>query len=221
MMKRPFFLLAVAALTVCGCARNYHDVTQYSHTGKLKPIVAVLPVIDSSNQKCVSWDLSNEFSDELRNRLAESSRVYLLRDEKGSLASSKTLNEALPTAIGQNMVTGFSPAEFLIVTELLEQNITPYGIASNCKDKPFIAESGAMLTLSMRVRVIDIRKDNPEVILQEVVDTDYNITRPYLFTDYSRFGWGTDAFAHTPIGIAHAKLVKDVLAHIEGYIAAR
>lgn len=174
-----------------------------------------MPVINNSGVHNLTWDLAKEFTDEIRKRVYDSSRLYLLR-EGGTLEYAKELNDPNPTNLPFDVKEQMGAAEYVIVAELVDQHETPYGL----ENRPTHEQMGAVLSLAMRVRVIDLRKDKPKVILQEMIDYDYIIAQPYLKTDYKRNAWGTEAYEHTPYGMAHSKVIRDLVAHAESYIVA-
>lgn len=65
-MRSLILSLGIVALLCGGCARNYRDTTLYQLSGRQKPIVAVLPVIDNTSANNLRWDLSRELTDEIR-----------------------------------------------------------------------------------------------------------------------------------------------------------
>ena len=79
-MKSLILSLGIVTLLCGGCARNYRDTTLYQLSGRQKPIVAVLPVIDNASENNLKWDLSRELTDEIRKKVYDSKKIYLLRD---------------------------------------------------------------------------------------------------------------------------------------------
>ena len=107
-----------------------------------------------------------------------------------------------------------------MVAEIIEQDEEKYGVAPVTWEPIWTEEVGSVLSLALRVRVLDLRKETPKVILQEVLDSDYVIARAYMNCDYSKHPWGTASFAYTPMGIAHNRLIRTVVSRIEAYIEA-
>ncbi len=210
-------LIAIVAMTTVlpGCARSYRDTSLYQKTGQVKPIVSVMPVINHSEANQLTWDLSREFTDEIRKRVYDSSKLYLLR-EGGTLEYAKELNDPNPTNLPHDVKEQMGAAEYVVVAELIDQHETPYGLPNRSSHE----EVGSVLSLALRLRVIDLRREKPRVILQEVIDYDYIIAKPYLKTDYNRCAWGTEAYERTPYGMAHSKVIRDLVAHAESYIIA-
>ncbi len=210
-------LLTIALLSLLtGCSRSCRDTSLYQRTGQIKPIVTVMPVINSAADRSVPWDYSREFTDEIRKRMFDSSKLYLLR-EGGSMEFAKELNIPNPEQLPIDAKDQLGATEFVVITEFLNQEEVPYGLTSA---RPYLEEMGSVLSLAMRVRVVDVRKEQPKVILQDVIDYDHIIAKPYMKTDYVKASWGTEAFERTPLGAAHSKVVREVVAHVENYVIA-
>ena len=210
-----FFIALIALCT--SCTHTYRDTSLYQRSGRAKPIVAVLPTIDSSTREHnLCWDLAFEMTEEVRHRVFDSPKLYLLR-EAGGVEIAHQLNAPNLKTLPKSATEHLGAAEFVIVTELLDQMESPYGLPSG---RARLDEVGSLLSLAMRVRVVDIRGPQPKVILQEVISHDHPISRAYLNADYVRAHWGTEAFERTPMGMAHSKLIREVVARVEGYVGA-
>lgn len=209
-MRGLILALAAAVLVCAGCTRNYGDTSLYQISGRQKPVVAVLPVINQTSVTDIPWDLSRELTDEIRKRVYDSKRIYLLR-EGSSLDVAQLLSVPNPMAISRTAAESLGAAEYAVVTEIVAQEEKTYRGRS---------ESGAVLSHGLRVRVLDLRKGTPKVILQEILDKDYVVARAYMNCDYSKMAWGTDAYNHTPMGMAHNRLVRELVGRVESYIEA-
>ncbi|MBS0624302.1 MAG: hypothetical protein JSS62_06770 [Verrucomicrobia bacterium] len=212
-MKTVLFALSILSVIWTGCSRNCGDTSLYQRTGQIKPIVSVMPVINATGQPLAVWDTSREFTDEIRKKVFDSSKLYLLR-EPGSMELAQELNIPNPMEIPMDLKSRMGPAEYVIIAELIDQHQTPYQMGA--RDEA----GGAVLYLAMRVRVIDLHKDKPSVILQEIIDHEQVIAKPYLNIDYNKISWGTEAYESTPLGMAHQKVVRELVAHVENYIIA-
>jgi hypothetical protein len=215
---RAFFLTLIMTSLICGgCSPRYSDCTLYQLSGRQKPIVAVLPVVDHTEQTELVWDLSREFTDEIRKRVYNSKRIYLLR-EGGNIETAKLLSTPNPQAIAKSSIDDLGSVQFVVVTELLEQKEAPFSMGKNAK--PIHSDAGMILSVGLRVRVIDVRRDTPKIILQEVLEDDFVVARAYMQNDYARTPWGSEAFSRTPMGMAHIRLVKELVSRVEAYIEA-
>lgn len=214
-MRALIITLGCAWLFCAGCAPTYRDTTLYQRCGSQKPIVAVLPVIDMTTKESpLTWDLSRELTDEIRKRVYDSKKIYLLR-EGGSREIAKMLTTPNPQAISSSVISNLRDADFAVVAEIIEHEDVDH-----LQLKPKVADVGSLLSLALRVRVIDVREEKPKVILQEVLDNDFLVSRAYLNWDYSKTPWGSEAFACTPMGMAHNRLIRTLVSRIEAYIEA-
>lgn len=215
-MKRLGLCLLLIGGTFFGCAKHYRDTALYHVTGKAKPVVAVLPVVNTSVEKTAArWDVADELTQEIRNRCSNSSRVFLLeQDSSASMAQALIAPEL--RSVPRSAFEALAPAEFAVVAELI--NDQEKVITKNTKNAPRLDESQTTICLAMRVRVIDLRGQEPKIVLQEVVSQDHEVANGYRYIDYSKTAYGTPGFANTPLGIAHHDFVKEIVSHIEGYI---
>lgn len=204
----------LTALFCVGCSKTCCDTGLYEKTGQMKPIVVVLPVIDRTGGVDLPWNVAAEMTDEIRRRVFDSSRLYLLR-EGGTPEMAMTLACPNPHEIQPGALRDLGASEFLVVSELVDQKQVPYGLQTQKAE-----ETGAVLSVKMRVRVIDRRDPEPKVVLQELLEYDHIVARPYLNTDYRKTQWGMEQFHNTPMGIAHSKIVRELVSHLEGYIVA-
>jgi len=70
----------------------------------------------------------------------------------------------------------------------------------------------------VRIRVLDIRKDKPQIVLQEALKDSYFISKNILQPDYNTYGWGTKQFATSPVGLAHNQLAKMIAERVGDYL---
>ncbi len=216
-MLRIFSLFIAVSGLLLSCAGPYRDTCLFQRSGGIKPIVAVLPVLTSSqneNETCLSWDLSEELTEQIRKRFCESPRIYLL-EGTGTKQLAKELNNNNLKALRELYVDNVGASQFVVVTELVRQEETPCKVGG-----AEAGEAGALLALDFRVRLLDVRSKNPRIVYQELLHHDHFIPRAYLYCDYEKAAWGTESFERTPLGMAHSRLAREVVARVESYIQA-
>lgn len=218
-MKYYLLVISVVAAMCTSCNFSTRDTTLYQQSGRQKAIVAVLPVINQLQSDDLSWDLSQEFTDEIRQHVYVSPTLYLLRNQ-GSLEVAQALSAPLLSDIPRATVRSLGAAEFVVVAELIEQNESKYGLDSVSERRVLKNDAGAVLDLAMRLRVLDMRGDTPKIILQEILNNKHVVARAYMNNDYSKTPWGTEAFQCTPLGLAHSRMVREIVARVESYIEA-
>lgn len=216
MLKR-LGLLFVISLTFFSCSSNSnHDqATRFYDDGRAKPIVAFVPVFDRSNAE-MGWDLSEEFTEQLKSRLLKGNNFFLSTRDEISAAAITLSSENNPFLNNTDWIKeAFQNHEFIIFTELVEHDIHPKPLRGNFIDK---ITPSSEISLTMRVRVFDLRGKTPEVILQEFVHQDHVIPKPSNLNEPNPEKWKKMTFSVSPLGLAHAQFSKEIAKRIEDYI---
>ncbi len=213
MRKYPLSLTVLSLLALTGfistsCTRGADSapitLTQKNRADlpETTPIVAITPVIDSSGAP-FPWDLSQEFTQELFNRLA--------RDEKLQLTIRANPPEGRP--FGDDlawMKNHFPGIHFAIFVEISQHEETQDPKTS------FVAFEN--LDLTARIRVVDLRKESPKIVLQEVVEVSETLSKEYASSNIMNVSNDYASFSMTPIGLSHQKVVKELAKRAEEYI---
>lgn len=204
-------LLSLGALNLSSCASlhtpgSYHPKL-YKTGGKARGVVAMLPVYYRAGKSTAAlpWSLQTEFSEEISKRFLSSEKLLLIKHN----ASPQLISQfyapqvaSLPiTIIGQ-----FLPAEFIVATELLEQKSTQDAFGNDS------------LSVSVRVRLFDVRRNKISLIYQEIIEA--NQPAISVISDYHRCRWQTKHFESTPMGLMHQRLFREIVARVEGYVCA-
>lgn len=215
-MVRTIFTLLVTLLMV-GCGPRYIDYFPFHDDGTPKPKVALLAVIDTT-QVCIPWDVSREINDRLRYQAMCNGELFLLSENEvaGRLQGSELFNY-FDTDF--SYVSRFGGSDYVVALELIEHDVVPYEKGMCLSNLPMQKYRWqAILQMKLRLRVIDVRCNKPKILLQEIFASDYAIPLGCEYLDYSRCGWGSSAFADTPWGRAHARMISDLVCRIETVI---
>jgi hypothetical protein len=208
-MKYRAALLLSLLLLAAGCNRRNDEQSLFYSDGRSKPVVALVPVIDSSDHD-LSWSLSDEFTSTIQDRLLQREMLFLI-DNKRVQAITQTLKEENnPFGTDLNWIkTAFPKQEFVVFMELIEHRETAAVVFS---------ESPVELNMSMRLRIFDLRGTTPKVVLQELIHESEYLSMGFTHNNFFQVPWGRESFSITPLGLAHAKLIKEVSGRIEDYI---
>lgn len=216
-MLKKFELFFAIFCTFCGCTTKgiHQHVTYYHDDGRSKPIVALIPVFDRSNAK-ISWNLSEEFTDHMRQRFSKRNNFYLNSPDQIN-TEIETLNESNnPFALDTAWIArAFKGEEYVIFTELVEHDIHPKKAKGSFFDKLTPSHE---LSMTMRIRVFDLRSDIPKVVLQELIHQNHLIPKPSDFGGRNPNLWKKRTFFVTPLGLAHIQFSKEIVERIEDYI---
>lgn len=209
-------LLNLLSLTlVTGCSLHLvtqEDSMQQTQTSSLKPIVAIVPVIDHTEDS--DWNLSDEFTYCINRQLAQKNHLFLVDLDKIRAITQQFALTQNP--FGQDiswLKKTFSHQEFVVFLELVEHNEVAR------QDKPLdLTKCSAELLMTMRIRVFDLRQEEPKVILQELVHESHFIPRPFTRNNFQQEKWGHEMFIISPMGLAHTHFIKHICNRLEDYI---
>ncbi|MGM0440678.1 MAG: DUF7499 family protein [Chlamydiota bacterium] len=109
-------------------------------------------------------------------------------------------------------------ADYLVAMELLDHKEEKYHGQKVYPLYPQRGEPGSIIMMTMRVKVWNVRSDKPYIVLQEIVKSNHLVNRQESFRDYNQMPWGTTAYRLSPMGMAHTRLAKDIVKHLQTYI---
>ncbi len=213
-MRRVFGVL-VLSLLAAGCAQRDPDSqAMYDKEGRVKPVVALVPLIDRTKSD-LPWNLSDELTSAIYNRLALKNKMRLI-DSRKMQSSIKKLNaHQNPFSDELGWVKNiFNEEEFIVFLELVEHEEIP--VSSQTPSDP--QNLPAELNISVRVRVLDLRSEQPKVVLQELIHESHYIPMQFNRYNFYQIAWDKDGFSISPIGLAHAQMIKEISARLEDYI---
>ena len=217
-MSRLYLAGLILSLVATGCNQYKSDQDQtasYHDANHLKPVVAIVPIIDST-QNDLPWSLSDEFTAAIDYRLSRNNNLYLVDLQKTRTNLKKTKGIQTPFGTDVNWIKkAFSDSEFVVFLELVEHE----EVFRQDRKKPSDPTlCSADLNMSMRVRVFDLRGDQPRVILQELVNDTHFVPRQFTHVNFYQTPWGEQSFNISPMGLAHAEFSKELATRIEDYI---
>ncbi|MBS0616390.1 MAG: hypothetical protein JSR58_07570 [Verrucomicrobia bacterium] len=208
MHKRLSFLL-LSVLMLASCQKDSGSETAVQETPVAgRPIVAVVPFIDHSDHG-LSWNVADELTKGLYVKLLEKHDLYLMNHDKVMAALKKLSSDNDPFGTNLSWVKrAFAGSEFVVFTELAQHEEVPEAGS----------DSAAELQIALRVRVIDLRGQKPQIILQEVVRKTEHVARPFTKANFTEVPWGDEMFEISPLGMTHASLTKELASRIDDYI---
>lgn len=158
------FLLSIGMLLLFGaCGPRYGDFFPRHDDGTVKPRVVLLPITDVTGH----CDRAEELMQSIRFNLMDRGDLYIYPDESVDRQLQKMGN--VPFFSPDISYAGqFGGADFVVATELAECRSDLYG---NVEDKcmPPHLQRKSLLMVKLRVRVIDLRSDQPCIVLQEMM----------------------------------------------------
>jgi hypothetical protein len=199
-----------------GCSNKQSDNTtalRQKHS-QAQLTVACVPIIDSTKTE-LEWNLSEELSSAIYDHLAQSDKLALVNPNKIRAATKKLKEAQNPFNSDVNWIKNtFAGNDFAVFLELIEHEEV---LRENQKtDNP--ESCSADLNMSMRIRVFDLRDNEPKVVLQELLHDSHFIPRPFTHVNFHQTSWGDPWFSISPLGLAHAQFAKEISSRLEDYI---
>lgn len=203
-------LCALFALFATSCGGpKYVDYFPYCDSGKPKPKLVLIPVIDSSGCE-VPWDLSREISQSVYYEMMNSGELYVMSPEEvGPVWNNRNNIDFFGADLGYTK--DFSCADFIVAMELIDHSANPaiVGRSSSCHP------CNNVLTMRVRIKVIDVRCACPRVVLYEIITADYTVAQSKECCDFTKQCWGQNGYQMTPCGILHQRMVCKISRRLE------
>lgn len=209
-MARLNYLLPALCLVIAACENkaSHPETTRLENPVQGKPIVAIVPMIDSS-QSGLSWDPSYELTTILRERLYRKDQLYLVNSSKIKETVKKLSGAHNPFMENPNWIRStFSGSEFVAFMELIEHEEIP----------TYEGDSPAELSMKVRIRVFDIRGQHPKAILQEIVHDVQHTPKAFNKNNFYQVPLGDELYPVSPLGMAHEALAEEIATRIQDYI---
>jgi hypothetical protein len=214
-MLRIATCLGLALLV--GSCRNQTTSSQQSalnESRNAKPVVAVVPIIDNSKND-LSWNLSDELTAFISRRLYQKNKLSLVDQDKIRAVTSHLKESDNPFAVDLSWVKkAFAQNEFVVFMELIEHE----EVAIPQEKKSILVDASAELNMSLRIRVVDLRGEKPQVVLQELLHDSHKIPRAFTKENFYQVSWHDDSFIISPMGMAHDQFTKQIAERIQDYI---
>lgn len=216
MAFRSIFTACIAlCCATAGCQKDSQNQQSAMHSvSKTKPLVALFPIIDNTHSEQYRWNLSDEFTSSIYSCLAQGPLYLESMPKVRELV--KKCKEA-PNPFGANISwikKIFNKEQFVVFLELVQHEEVLIRKFKEMDPKSCDAD----LKLCMRVRVFDLRAEEPRIILQELIDDSHFIPRNFTRINFQHVPWGDDNFNFSPLGLAHWEFVKEISTRIEDYI---
>lgn len=225
---KKFFLAAGCALLFAGCnSDRYHQqaAVRYHEDGRAKAIVTLTPVFDHHDIH-LPWSLADDLTEMIKTRLLKKANVFVgnannlvktFEDDEHLIEKPFEHCDENKSSLVQTeaLKLKFPKTEFVVFLELAEHDIHQKNISGSFMDAITPSQE---LKLSMRLRIYDLRFEQPQIILQELVEQTHLVPKQLAKLDYNSPIWGKKTYSISPVGFAHAQLAKEVASRIENYL---
>lgn len=213
MLRRLWWTLSLP-LVMCGCIQSPQpQPVSFHDDGRTKPLVALPPLFDRS-EAGVEWSLSEEFTTHIRSNIMKNFCLNTT-DEMNLIVTHLNETHNPFSSDTEWIKSAFGRYEFVVFTELVEYDIHPQTSRGSFINK--IVPSSE-LTLTMRIRIFDLRAQRTQVILQELFHQNYLIPSFSHSGSAHPYQWRRLSFLVSPLGLAHSQFIKGVSNRIEEYV---
>lgn len=211
-MKRYALLLVVVLFT--GCRPQYSDFFPYHDDGSAKPHVAFVPVINRCPDP-LPWNVADELTKDIRTDLMKKGDLFLFRAEDVKKQLANISDKELTSSKDLMPFLYFQPAHFVVLLELVDYRVVPYkrGTIKPLYIAKIDSDDASVLMMKVRLKIVDIRGNEPRIIRQEVIASNHMVTNNALAE--SKAVRKSAAFLSSPFGLAQARFSRDVAEKIE------
>ena len=214
-MQKSLFFSFLTILFLTGC--DYSNQTQLEtvyQDGRGKPHLTLMQVVDSS-QNSLPWDLSQEMTSLVENQIKALGAIYLEDQEKIStdLEFSQLAKKIIRNP--QNIDSIDAKTEFLSIVEIIDHR---QDAVHEKKNLAHPEATAMLLTIKARIKVYDLRKVIPSLVLSEIVTHEAMIPWQMTKVNYKKNHYLTKQYLVTPIGLAHKQLANKAAKRIHDYV---
>lgn len=207
MLRGLFYIFSlIVTLLFASCGPRYNDFFLYHDDGTAKPKVVLLPMSDSSGNGYMAQGLMQD----IRYQLMDRGNLYIYSDESVNQQLGRV---GLCGFFGPDIsyACHFGGADFIVATDLAECRCDLYGKVEDKCMPPHLQRKN-LLMLKLRIRIIDVRYKEPQIVLQEVISR--NLLIPNRKTDERE----VDVSCFGEVG---RRLVVDYVKRLEDMILCR
>lgn len=213
-MKRSIAIISLLLLAA-GCSHDSpQPQAQLYEKESIKPVVALVPLFDHAKH-LLSWSLSEELTSLVHYGLMQRDKFYLVDDDKVATMMKRLKEHHNPFDTDLSwMKRVFFGNEFVVFMELIDHAQTPLP----AKEEVSVQDLSSELTMRVRIRVVDLREEEPKVTLQEIIADSHQIPKEFNSHHFTQVEWGQENYTISPMGMAHANLSREIATRLEDYI---
>ncbi len=214
-MLKKSLLCGLYLLSLASCEHRIDQSQELMHDdGRAKPKVAILNIVDHSNSS-LPWDLSQELTDEITDKLKNQGSMFIVGQDELTWVKEPDFEKVNPFKDADFIKTCKPNAEFVVCIEMINHLLLP------SKGRQNMSHPNAQthdLNIKARVKVFDIRKEVPKLILSEIVEESQTVPWQLSTIDYRKNHFKTTQYKITPIGLCHKRLINAIANHLQDYV---
>ncbi len=211
-------ILSFCFMILCSCAREYSDFFPTHEDGTLKPSCVIVPTITDNSMKNGAR-FAHQFTGDVMQLLKSHGKIFVPRNVDTSSIQNVQFLRHVMTKKNLDLLKKYRPSRFVIFMELLDYKIFPYkrGQVKPIFIKGDIPNDPRVLSLRLRLVIVDIRNKVPIVIRQEIIHSNHVVSDRTLQANDKALEKGQ--FASSYYEIALKELSRQVSSTIENVTA--
>ncbi|MBS0654697.1 MAG: hypothetical protein JSR46_02875 [Verrucomicrobia bacterium] len=173
-------MYAVILLLICalsGCTPQYSDFFPYTDRGIKKPSLTLLPIYDTTGGSAGS-NFSTELYHSIYSRIRSKGVLFIppQQNMKRILASMQGQN--LYASSDLSLLKRFSGTDYICLMEVVDYRTAPYkrGTIKPLYIADLPEEKACVLSIEVKLKIVDMRSATPKVVRQEVVESNHMIS---------------------------------------------
>jgi hypothetical protein len=205
-----YALIITLMIALCsGCAPRYSDFFPYTDDGRKKPSLTLLPVYDGLADH-EGAGFSAELSQSVYNRIKRRGELFIPPQASMKKALASLPEKKLFATQELKIFRRFAPTDYVCLMELKEYRVLPYkrGTVKPIYLANLPEEEARVLSIEVKLRIIDIREPDPKIIHQEVVQSNHMISK-------AAFEPGSSTAHSSSVEQVRSRLARDLAEKIE------
>lgn len=168
LFMRAFTLLLLPLILLVGCGGpRYGDFFEYHDDGTVKPKVTLLPIRSNTED---NRELAQYLDQSIRYTAMDHGQLFLYSQDEINPILEKN-GELLAKKDYLKLADCFHPSDFVVEMDVVQDEIVPYSPElKNCFIPMPTSSSLMARVVKLRLRVIDIRSQEPKIVLYEVIE---------------------------------------------------
>lgn len=214
-MRNRIIVLSLVTLLFSSCEHSFStNQTMVHQDGRVKPKLLLMDVIDNTNS-ILPWDLATEFNLSLNEQLRNFGTIYIKKFSELNLDLDPIVLGKSIQRSPQKIPHDLPGVEFLAAVEIIEHKLTPLA------QKPNISHPDAQtqnLNIKARIKIFDLRKKEPELILSEIIRYQSYIPWQLSTINYKKHHYLTTQYKITPIGLGNRQVCHNIAQRVHDYV---
>lgn len=198
-----YVIFSLLALVSVGCGPRYVEYFPYHDDGTLKPKIALMPIIDSSQNE-LPWQFTDEVADGIYYEFMNTGEFYMVSPKEMGAGWMK--RDSIDFfSCDNSYAADFCNTDFIVSMEIIERSLA------------FCPPCSQTVNVRIRIKILDIRCCEPKVVLYEVFKTSYTGIQKDCGVEGGIY-WKSEGYPRSYCGLAHQRIICNLTKRLEEVI---